>query len=324
MISEPLPRTPEPVQRLPERLQTLPEQLPRLREGDWKVLINRINEKKCTPILGTGMRSSVVTLRSKIAQEWAREEGYPLEDSNNLARVARFISLTYDPDYTRRKLVEQMATITPPNYKDPDNSYKILADLPLPVYITTGYDDFMFQALKQADKDVKSEVCRWNKFLTEDPSLFSNGYTPSPANPVVFHFHGVTNNLDSLVLTEDDYFEFLMNVSKDRTLIPSRIEKAMTGSSLLLLGFRLSDWDFRVMFHLLASYLEIATSRTHVAVQIAPIADEAPEDQRKRVQGYLDLYFEKYKKLDIRIYWGTCREFLQELRDRTKVNHGDE
>ncbi len=292
--------------------------LQRLKEEDWKVLIARINDKKCTPILGTGMHLGVVTLRSKIAQDWTKDEGYPLEDSSNLARVARFISLKYDPDYTRRKLVEQMATITPPDYKDADNPYKILADLPLPVYITTGYDDFMVQALTLAEKDVKSEICRWNKSLSDNSSIFSDGFSPTVANPVVFHFHGLTDNLDSLVLTEDDYFEFLMNVSKDRTLIPPRIEKAMTGSSLLLLGYRLSDWDFRVMFHLLASYLEIATSRTHVAVQIAPVADEAPQDQRKRVQGYMDLYFERYKKLNIRIYWGTSGEFLQELRDRRK------
>jgi hypothetical protein len=302
-----------------ETLQRLKEEtLPRLKEEDWKVLIARINDKKCTPILGTGMRSSVVTLRSKIAQDWTKDEGYPLEDSGNLARVARFISLKYDPEYTRRRLVDQMATVTPPDYNDPDNPYKILADLPLPVYITTGYDDFMFQALKKAEKDVQSEMCRWNKSISDAPSILSEGFSPTVANPVVFHFHGSTDNLDSLVLTEDDYFEFLMNVSKDPKLIPSRIEKAMTGSSLLLLGFRLSDWDFRVMFHLLASYLEIATSRTHVAVQIAPVADEAPEDHRKRVQSYMDLYFEKYKKLDIRIYWGTSREFLHDLRDRRK------
>lgn len=296
------------------------ETLQRLREEDWKVLIARINDKKCTPIIGTGMRSSVLSLRAKIAQEWTKEEGYPLEDSNNLARVARFLSLKYDPEYTRRKLVEQMATITPPDYKDPDNPYRILADLPLPVYVTTGYDDFMFQALKHQDKDVKREICRWNKAISDGPTVFTDGFSPSVANPVVFHFHGVTEELDSLVLTEDDYFEFLMNVSRDAKLIPPRIEKAMTGSSLLLLGFRLSDWDFRVMFHLLASYLEIATSRTHVAVQIAPISDEASEDQKRRVQGYMDMYFEKYKKLDIRIYWGTCREFLLRLRDRRNGN----
>src|SRR4030095_12641547 len=254
--------------------------------------------------------SSVVTLRSKIAEEWAKVEGYPLEDCSNLARVARFVSLTYDADYTRRRLVEQMTSITPPDYKDADDPYKILADLPLPVFITTGYDDFMVKAIKEAEKDVKTEVCRWSKSITDLPSVFTDGFSPTAANPVVFHFHGLTENLDSLVLTDDDYFEFLVNVSRDRTLIPPRIEKAMTGSSLLLLGYRLSDWDFRVMFHLLASYLEIATSRTHVAVQIAPLPDQAPEDQRKRVQSYMDLYFEKYKKLDIRIYWGSSGEFL--------------
>ena len=294
------------------------EILQKLKEEDWKVLITRIKDKKCTPILGTGMRSRVVTLRSKIAQEWTEEEGYPLDDSSNLARVARFLSLKYDAEYTRRKLVDQMATITPPLYTDPDNPYKILADLPLPVFITTSYDDFMFRALKNAEKEVKREICRWNKSISDTPSIFSDGYSPTVANPVVFHFHGVTEELDSLVLTEDDYFEFLVNVSKDPKLIPSRIEQAMTDSSLLLLGFRLSDWDFRVMFHLLASYLEITMSRTHVAVQIAPVPDEAPEDQKKRVQGYMNLYFEKYKRLNIRIYWGTSREFLLELRDRRK------
>ncbi len=262
------------------------------------------------------MRSSVLTLRAKIAKDWTKDEGYPLDDTPNLARVARFVSLKYDPEYPRRKLVEQMATITPPDYDNKDNPYQILANLPLPVYITTGYDDFMYQALLRANRDAKTEMCRWNRSISDLPSPLSDGFDPSVANPVVFHFHGQADNVDSLVLTEDDYFEFLMNVSKDPRLIPSRIEKAMTGSSLLLLGYRLSDWDFRVMFHLLASYLERSTSRTHVAVQIAPVEDRAPEEQRARVQSYLDLYFEKYKKLDIRIYWGTSREFLRDLRDR--------
>jgi hypothetical protein len=291
------------------------EPLQRLKEEDWQVLLGKINDKKCTPILGTGMRSRVLTLRAKIAQEWTQKYGYPLDDSNNLARVARFLSLKYDAEYPRQRLVEQMATITPPDYNDPCNPYRILADLPLPVYVTTGYDDFMFQALKHVEKEPRREICRWNKAMSEEPTVFCDGYAANVANPVVFNFHGVTHEVDSLVLTEDDYFEFLMNVSREK-LIPSRIEKAMTSSALLLLGYRLSDWDFRVMFHLLSSYLEISPIRIHVAVQIAPVPDEAPEDQRKRVQGYLDMYFAKYKKQEIRIYWGTCKEFLLELRDR--------
>jgi hypothetical protein len=297
------------------------ETLQRLKERDWAVLLDRIEEKKCTPFLGAGIHSDVFSLRASIARAWAKEYDYPLDDDINLARIARFISVNFDADYTKKKLVEQFRSILPPNFEDPDDPYVILADLPLPVYITTNYDDFMYQALLSRNKDARREVCRWNKLITDPPSIFEEGFSPSVANPVVFHFQGYSENLDSLVLTEDDYFEFLINVSKDRTLIPSRIEKAMTGSSLLLLGYRLDDWEFRVLFHLLASYLEIATSRTHVAVQIAPVGDEVPQEQRKKAQNYLDLYFEKYKRLDIHIYWGTCQDFMAELKERWEQSH---
>ena len=78
----------------------------------------------------------------------------------------------------------------------------------------------------------------------------------------------------------------------------------------------MDDWDFRVMFHLLATYLERSTSRTHVAVQIAQLKDEEPEEVKKKAQDYLNLYFEKYKNLYIRIYWGSCQDFLEELNFR--------
>ncbi|MDQ3803350.1 MAG: SIR2 family protein [Acidobacteriota bacterium] len=297
------------------------ETLQRLKDRDWAVLLDRIDEKKCTPFLGAGVRSDGPTLRAKIARKWAEEYEYPLGGTDNLAHIARFISVNYDAEFTKRRLADQYRTIPPPDFDDPDDPYAILADLPLPVYITTNYDSFMYQALLHRNRDARQEVCRWNKLIAEPPSIFDDGFSPSVANPVVFHFHGHTGNLDSLVLTEDDYFEFLINVSKDPRLIPHRIEKAVTGSSLLLLGYRLNDWDFRVLFHMIASYMEIATSRTHVAVQIAPVADQAPEEQRKKAQNYLDLYFEKYKRLDIRIYWGTCLEFMSELKERRALSH---
>ena len=75
------------------------------------------------------------------------------------------------------------------------------------------------------------------------------------------------------------------------------------------------------MFHLLAGYLERSTSKTHVAVQIAPVKDEAPEELKKKAKDYLDLYFKKYKNLDIRIYWGTCLDFMEELNDRWNEIH---
>ena len=292
------------------------ESLERLKESDWEVLLRRIREEKCTPVLGTGVYSETTNLRATIAEEWASEEGYPLQDVLNLARVARFISIKYDADYTKGKLLDRFERVAKPKFDDPNNPYSILAALPVPIYLTTTYDDFMAQALKKANRDVRREMCRWNKMIGSEPSIFEDGFDPTIANPLVFHFHGWTDSLESLVLTEDDYFEFLINVSSDPSIIPTRIQRAITGSSLLLLGYRLDDWDFRVMFHLMASYLERSLGRTHVAVQIAQVKDETPEEEKSKARDYLNLYFEKYKKLDIRIYWGTCLEFISELKAR--------
>lgn len=64
-----------------------------LSDSDWNLLLGRIDAKKCTPFLGAGACSGVFPLGSDIAREWARESGYPLEDSRDLARVAQFLAV---------------------------------------------------------------------------------------------------------------------------------------------------------------------------------------------------------------------------------------
>ena len=308
----------------------MPDAVQRLREEDWKILINRIRDKKVTPFLGAGALATGLSLRSEIARRWADKYEYPWEDRHNLARVARYVSVNYDDDYTKRELVTELTQLPPPNFEaDSYDPHLVLADLKLPVYVTTNYDDYMMRALRHREQDAKQEVCRWKQSLSEMPSVFDDGFNPSPAQPVVFQFHGYTENSDSLVLTEDDYFEFLINVSTEAganppTVIPSKIQKALTGASLLLLGYQLNDWDFRVMFHLLsAMFLKRNISKSHVCVQVEPLGNEAPADQKERARNFLQTYFERYKALNIRVYLGSCQEFMKELKDRWEKANAD-
>lgn len=288
-----------------------------LEDSDWNLLLRRIKDGKCTPFLGAGACFGALPLGSEIAQKWARKHEYPLGDSRNLARVAQFLAVTKDPMTPKEIVAEWFKDVPPPDFTEPDEPHDVLADLPLPVYITTNYDDFMVQALKSRKKDPKQELCRWNKYVREllPPSIFESepGFTPTPANPVVFHLHGHTEVSESLVLTEDDYLDFLVSVSKDQDLLPARIQRAFTGTSLLFLGYGIADWDFRVLFRSLVSYLERSIGRAHVSVQLVPGENRASEAQRAKAQEYLDRYFGELK---IRVYWGTCREFATELRRR--------
>jgi len=285
----------------------------RIQDTDWEVLMKRIKDGRCTPFLGAGVYSEGPSLRSAVAKKWAADYNYPFADGADVARVARFLNVEYgDAEYASGKYVEELAKLPTPNFDDPTEPYNILAKLPLPIYITTNYDDMMERALQKNQRDVKTDLCKWVKSLEDTSPLAEQGFQPNVANPSVFHLYGYTQTQQSMVMSEDDYFQFLINVSKDQELIPKRIQQAITGTSLLLLGYSLEDWDFRILFHFLAGYLKNSTSRTHVAVQLSPNA--STDDLRQRAQTFFDKYFES-KSPDIRVSWETTPQFVTKLRD---------
>ena len=285
----------------------------RMQDTDWEVLMKRVKDGRCTPFLGAGVYSEGPSLRTSVAKKWAAEKHYPFSDSDDVASVARYLNVEYgDAEYASGRYVDELSKIKLPNFDDPNEPYNILAKLPLPIYITTNYDDMMEQALTKVKRDVKRDLCKWVKGLEDTSPLAEQGFQPNVANPSVFHLYGYTQTQQSMVMSEDDYFQFLINVSKDPELIPKRIQQAITGTSLMLLGYSLEDWDFRILFHFLAGYLKNSTSRTHVAVQLSPNATD--NDLKQRSQAFFDKYFES-KSPDIRVSWETTQNFIVMLRD---------
>ncbi|WP_410509501.1 SIR2 family protein [Methanosarcina hadiensis] len=286
-----------------------------LEEKDWGILLKRIKEGNCTPFLGTGACCQIIPFGSQIANEWAKKYDYPMGDSDNLSWVAKFVAVTEEDDMFPReeictKIKELIEEVTPKYFKTCGELHGVLADLPLPVYITTNYDDLMVRALKSRGKTPVKEICRWNKRLKQrKPALLD--FVPTPERPLVYHLHGCYEVPDSLVLTEDDYLEFLVTISVEEDRLPPRIEEAFTGTSLLLLGYRITDWDFRVLFRLLYRYLEGSFSRKHISVQLVP--GNVSETQKREFQKYLDRYF---ADLHIQVYWHDCHNFAAELKNR--------
>lgn len=287
-----------------------------LREKDWEILIRRIKGGKCTPFLGAGAGSGVLPLGSQIAEEWAKKYGYPLEDKYNLVSVAQFLALERDPMFPKELIVEMFEEFRPPDLTDPFEPHRVLASFPLPLYVTTNYDDFMVQALTRQLRNSERVLCQWNKsvknYTAENPTVFEKepGFVPTAVRPVVFHLHGHVPLADSLVLTEDDYMDYLVNIAGDPGLIPPQIARALTGTSLLFIGYRLADWNFRVLLRSFKRFMERSVSSLNVAVMLAPAASESTQH---KAEEYLTAY---YENIDVRVYWGTVRDFVKELQER--------
>jgi hypothetical protein len=163
-------------------------------------------------------------------------------------------------------------------------------------------------ALTAAGKTPQAALCPWNEYIEASQEAYED--EPSPQRPLVYHLFGRLGEPDSLVLTEDDYFNYLIGVTGNKELIPEVVRRALADTALLFLGFRMDDWNFRVLFRSFMNQEGRGRRRkyTHVAAQIDP--EEGRIQEPERARRYLETYFQD---ADISIYWGSIDDFMRDL-----------
>jgi SIR2-like domain len=284
-----------------------------LNEQNWETLLDAVDEERCTPFLGSGACVPGLPTGAGLALEWSDEHGYPLTDREDLARVAEFIGIKKEAAMEpKHAIVRRFGAGMPPDFKnDPDDPHAVLATLPISVYVTTNYVDWMAQALDAQNRKALVEFCRWN----DEPALryekirLTRAFKPTRSEPVVYHLHGHVNWPQSLVLTESDYVDFLIAIQR-RGVVPHQIERALANASLVFVGYSFADWDFRVIHRGLVAARNSSLRELGVTVQLTP--------KDKDAENYLDRYFDERK---LRVFWGTAREFAAELKRRHDERH---
>jgi hypothetical protein len=137
-------------------------------------------------------------------------------------------------------------------------------------------------------------------------------------NPLVYHLHGVVGIDASLVLTEDDYVDFLVNMASNPMLIHRAVEEALSDKMLLFVGYRLADWNFRVLFRQLLGSLERSTQGSHVAVQLPVLKPDATDEEKSVQERLLNFLVRSHRQSRIKIFWGSAQAFAAELLKRWK------
>jgi hypothetical protein len=306
----------------------------------WPSVISQIDAEECTPILGSSLAESLVGSRRETALRWAEELKFPLApcEREDLPQVAQFVRVNQAKTFLvrqltesfRRELLRRLGDSLSPELQgaatdalvvevgrrrwdvDQDEPHRVLAELRCPLYVTTAINSLLTEALRAAGKEPRVELFPWNDFA-EWPQLLKDAqpdYYPSAQTPLVYHLFGHLNVRDSLVITEDDYFDFLIGATKKNDLIPAAVRKRLADSALLFLGFEMGGWDFRV---LLRSIMTLPgwgrQDFAHAGVQIDP--EEGRIYDVAGARKYLESYFED---AEISIYWGSPDDFARDLR----------
>jgi hypothetical protein len=305
-------------------------------------LTRAIKERTCTALIGQGMVETLIGSRRDIALRWADEHKYPLSpyDREDFPRVAQYIVTELDPDYLTGALRDALRLTITEYYPDrvgrelleagswdpaqlqramelvseahwnPENPgpYQYLAQLRLPIYINTNYGDLLATALRKAGANPVSRLAPWNSAIPEERWQYDG--EPTPDQPLIYHLFGHYDEPASLVLAEDDYFDYLINMTRYSDKVPKRVRSALSSTALIFLGFRLDDWAFRVLFRLIWGQAgsSMLQRKSHAAVQIEP--DEGRIVDAGRARSYLMDYFQKGH---VTLYWGGAEDFLREL-----------
>lgn len=318
----------------------------------WRALLTSIRQGRCTPILGPDLVESLFGSRREIARRLAETHRFPMggHSHEDLPQVAQYLAVDQDPNFLLtalprdlydelqrrfdlpKELTDVIIEELPPDEllgfldqlmsaavaerrRQPDlvEPYQVLAELDLPVYITTSSNNLLAKALSAAGKDPKVVICRWYEGAERLPDIYDENpnYLPSKEEPLVFHLYGHISDLDSLVITEDNYFDYLIGVTRNNDLIPEDVRYSLVNTALLFLGFRLDDWNSRILFRSIMSGEGRRRRRrfANVAAQILP--DEDRIEEPERVRCYLEEYFED---ANISIYWGSVDDFVRDLK----------
>jgi hypothetical protein len=289
-------------------------------ERDWDRLVEQIREGDCTPFLGAGACSGVLPMGADLGRSWADHYRYPFANESHLHEVMQYATIVEeDPVTVKRRVTRELTEMGEPDYADPAEPHALLARFPIKVYLTTNYDDFMTRALQRERKQPVTAVCPWYRGAEDDvDTALPAGYEPHHLRPLVYHLHGSFRSSASLVLAEQDYVEFLINLARDlgedaRRVVPVQVLPALTRQPLLFIGYSLRDWSFRMLFHGFVAAVADVQRRRHVSVQLTPDAETSDDDARHRAEAYLTRYL---AKLNISVYWGSAKEFCVELGRR--------
>lgn len=303
----------------------------KLTDVHWENLLDAIDRKNCIPFIGSSaleffnkVDNEAFLTNGELAREWAEKYDYPFEDPYQLPKVAQYVAINElgNEMDAKKNISSRFRKMKPPNFlsdKFNKSPHAILAELNLPIYITTNYDFFMEEALKSKGKEPVSGLCKWNDELKNsiEGGTEQDPYRPTQNHPLVFHFHGSLDYPESLVLTERDHFEFVINTNKEseKGMLPTFLRTLLPNSTLLFIGYSLDDINFRSIFQGGLSFMSSVRKRGNsIAVIQIPVENDSVKKEK------VTKYMEKYTNymFEIVIYWGEPNEFIEELQSKWK------
>ena len=178
---------------------------------------------------------------------------YPGQDWWNLQRVAQHFESTTK---SRFRLVEEIKDAVHVG-REPSPMLRMLADLQFPLVITTNYDQLYEQSLdlRAAEMGLSPglydvSIYSANNLGQERLETLDCAMNPDPQRPFILKIHGDVSRPESIVITDEDYIQFVLRMSDTKPFHPfgQNVLAYLMKWPILFIGYSLMDYNLRLLF----------------------------------------------------------------------------
>ncbi len=150
--------------------------------------------------------------------------------------------------------------------KRPSPMLRALAEMGFPLVITTNYDQLFERALIAVGKQPRVAVYKPNPEVTDDYR------DPTAESPIVFKIHGDIQRPETIVITDEDYIQFVLRMSDKDPYdpVPLTLKYYLTGWTTLFVGYSLLDYNLRLLFKTLRWKIDRASAPDMYSVDYHP------------------------------------------------------
>lgn len=206
-----------------------------------KPVLHDIVQGCCIPIIGAGFSKNADLPVGLKMPSWAdlgkffsdQIPDYPF--STPIDSISAFCH-----EFSRAKLVEELGTALHINESKPGSAHISFANVPFDMIITTNFDFLLEKAYEQTN-------ISYRPIIDEDQLSIST----AKYDRVILKIHGDLNHPGRLIVTEEDYDNFIDKYP----LLSTYISNLLISRTPLLIGYSLDDPDFRQLWQIIGNRL---------------------------------------------------------------------
>lgn len=281
---------------------------------------------------------------AELSRYLADRIGFPSEDKHDISDLAKVASYFVETS-ARRRLRDRLQDLLIRDYV-PSTTHNYLAEIALQaedenapgtplLIVTTNYDDLTEQAFIKLGrpydlviyptdrKDIAASILWWRHGTDEPLAILPNQlFIDLKKTNVIYKMHGsvdrLKRNLDSFVITEEDYVDFLSRMI-GQGAVPAQFMRHFRTRHFLFLGYGLGDWNLRVVLKNLRTVLPQTESNAAAGERDSTLqssTEEEDEDLRSWAIQHnpSDLEMALWSARRVKIYDHDINEFVAGLR----------